>query len=221
MADIKTKTTMEEFATKDRANHYSGITSITVNGKNAYELKGKFLYDLRNNAFSGTNGEDAVEHIEYFLKIVDPINLSNVNYERPRLAVFLILLVENASKWFDEFKSKKDPTSTMFAEWLDSKFTNHNMMDPFTKKVLWDFWKKDYENELNDEFDEQWSENGVPYEICDHRDHIRGPYVNFYATRDPYLDDRNGNTSYKYDSREKEEHEDEERCELFDDSAQE
>ncbi|GKB58148.1 hypothetical protein Tco_0914334, partial [Tanacetum coccineum] len=29
------------------------ITSITVNGKNAYELKGKFLDDFHNNAFSG------------------------------------------------------------------------------------------------------------------------------------------------------------------------
>ncbi|GJT72957.1 hypothetical protein Tco_1032243 [Tanacetum coccineum] len=27
---------------------------------------------------------------------------------------------------------------------------------------------KDYENELNNEFDEPWSKNGVPYEICDH-----------------------------------------------------
>ncbi|GJT95406.1 hypothetical protein Tco_1090924 [Tanacetum coccineum] len=42
----------------------TGITSIKVNGKNAYELKGKFLVDLHNNAFSGTNGEDTVEHIE-------------------------------------------------------------------------------------------------------------------------------------------------------------
>ncbi|GJZ25956.1 hypothetical protein Tco_0570209 [Tanacetum coccineum] len=37
---------------------------ITVNGKNAYELKGKFLDDLHNNAFSGTNRKDAVKHIE-------------------------------------------------------------------------------------------------------------------------------------------------------------
>ncbi|GJU17202.1 hypothetical protein Tco_1145168 [Tanacetum coccineum] len=81
MADIQTKTTMEEFTTNDKANYYSGITSIMVNNKRAYELKGKFLDDLRDNAFSGTNGEDAVEHIEYFLKIVDPINLPNVNYE--------------------------------------------------------------------------------------------------------------------------------------------
>nr|GFA39337.1 hypothetical protein [Tanacetum cinerariifolium] len=27
---------------------------------------------------------------------------------------------------------------------------------------------KDYENELNDELEEPWSEDGVPYEICDH-----------------------------------------------------
>ncbi|GJX81971.1 hypothetical protein Tco_0331452 [Tanacetum coccineum] len=87
MVDIQTKTTMEKFITNDKANYYSGITSIMINGKRAYELKGKLLDDLRDNAFSGTNGEDAVEHIEYFLKIVDPINLPNVNYERLRLLV--------------------------------------------------------------------------------------------------------------------------------------
>nr|GEY50769.1 hypothetical protein [Tanacetum cinerariifolium] len=55
---------------------YSISTSIgygfTVNGKNTHELKRKFLDDLHNNAFSGTNGKDAVEHIEYYLKIIDP-----------------------------------------------------------------------------------------------------------------------------------------------------
>ncbi|GKF25482.1 hypothetical protein Tco_0081376, partial [Tanacetum coccineum] len=70
---------MEEFTTNDKANYYSRIASIMVNGKRAYELKVKFLDDLRDNVFSGTNREDAVEHIEYFLKIVDPINLPNNN----------------------------------------------------------------------------------------------------------------------------------------------
>ncbi|GKE09790.1 hypothetical protein Tco_1413341, partial [Tanacetum coccineum] len=141
-------------------------TSITVNGKAAYELKGKFLDDLCDNGFSRTNGEDAVEYIEYFLKIVDPIDLPNVNYERLRLAVFPISLVGNTSKWFDEFigsittwvdltekffrkyyspsricnvmgtDSKKDPPNIMFEEWLTSKFANHMMMDPLTMEVL-------------------------------------------------------------------------------------
>nr|GEX39777.1 hypothetical protein [Tanacetum cinerariifolium] len=39
--------------TNDQANYYSGITRMTVNGKNAYELKGQFLDDLHKNAFSG------------------------------------------------------------------------------------------------------------------------------------------------------------------------
>nr|GEU96484.1 putative reverse transcriptase domain-containing protein [Tanacetum cinerariifolium] len=99
MAEIKTKTTMDEFVTENRACNYSGITSITVNGKAVYKLKGRFLDDLRENAFSGTNKEDAVEHIKYLLKKFDHIDLPNVNYERPRLAIFQISLIGNASKW--------------------------------------------------------------------------------------------------------------------------
>ncbi|GJY62229.1 hypothetical protein Tco_0462886 [Tanacetum coccineum] len=99
---------MREFTTNDQANYYSGITSITVNGKNAYELKGKFLDDLHKSAFSGTNGEDAVEHIEYFLRIVDPIDLPNVNQDKLRVVVFPISLVGDAWKWFDEIKGSID-----------------------------------------------------------------------------------------------------------------
>nr|GEX36974.1 hypothetical protein [Tanacetum cinerariifolium] len=108
---------MKEFATEDQANYYSGITCVTINGKRAYELKGKFLNDFLDNAFSGTNGEDGVKHIEYFLKIVDLINLLSVNHERLRLATFPISLIGNASKWFDEIKAKQDPTDTTFEEW--------------------------------------------------------------------------------------------------------
>ncbi|GKC40594.1 hypothetical protein Tco_1052978 [Tanacetum coccineum] len=168
---------MDGFVTKDRADYYSGITRITVNGKNSYELKEKFLDDLLSNAFSGTNGEDAVEHIEYFFKIVDPIKLPNVNYEQIRLAIFPISLVGNASIWFDEFKGLittwvdltgknfgkyyppsrtgwitvtkaiRDPNNSTFEKWLSLKFANHMMMDPFTKKVLWDFWIKSDDQE--------------------------------------------------------------------------
>ncbi|GJR32339.1 hypothetical protein Tco_0718916 [Tanacetum coccineum] len=50
---------MRKIMANDQAYYYSGITSIMVNGKNAYDLKGKFLSDLHKNALSGTNGEDA------------------------------------------------------------------------------------------------------------------------------------------------------------------
>ncbi|GJU74202.1 hypothetical protein Tco_1265607 [Tanacetum coccineum] len=86
---------METFAPNDKADYYSGITSITVNGKNAYELKGKFLDDLHNNAFSETNGKDAVEHIEYYLKIIDLIKLPNVDHDKLRIVVFPISLARD------------------------------------------------------------------------------------------------------------------------------
>ncbi|GKE30937.1 hypothetical protein Tco_1446321, partial [Tanacetum coccineum] len=197
MVDIQTKTTMEKFITNDKANYYSGITSIMINGKRAYELKGKLLDDLRDNAFSGTNGEDAVEHIEYFLKIVDPINLPNVNYERLRLFVFLISLVGNAKEWFDEFKGVADE------EFSDAKEANNddeqetakifriktNLFDyktpfctefeefnfllkvhpkSFTHDIKRTKTYEDYENELNDELKEPWSKDGLPYEIYDY-----------------------------------------------------
>ncbi|GKA23163.1 hypothetical protein Tco_0709125 [Tanacetum coccineum] len=107
---------MKGFATNDQVDYYSGITSIMVNQKNAYELKGKFLDDLHNNAFSGTNGEDAVEHIEYFLKIIDPIDLPNVNQDKLRVVVFPISLVGDAWRWFDGIKGS-------------------------ITKALWDYWK--------------------------------------------------------------------------------
>ncbi|GKB79049.1 hypothetical protein Tco_0945944 [Tanacetum coccineum] len=61
MADKGKKSSMETFAPNDKADYYSGFTSITINGENAYELKGKFLDDFHNNAFSGANGKDATE----------------------------------------------------------------------------------------------------------------------------------------------------------------
>nr|GEX09184.1 retrovirus-related Pol polyprotein from transposon TNT 1-94 [Tanacetum cinerariifolium] len=133
------------------------FASIMVNGKRVYELKGKFLDDLRDNDFSGTIREYGVEHSEYFLKIFDPINLPNVNYERLRLSVFPISLVGNASKWFDEFKEFK---VFNFLLKVDMELFAHDI--EITKTY------KDYENELNDELEEPWSEDGVPYEICDH-----------------------------------------------------
>ncbi|GKA86949.1 hypothetical protein Tco_0808660 [Tanacetum coccineum] len=192
MADKEKKSTMKGFKTNDQANYYSGFTSIMVNGKNAYELKGKFLNDLHKNAingknayelkikflddlyknaFCGTNEEDVVEHIEYFLKIVDPIDLPNVNQDKLRVFIFPIPLVGDAWRWFDGIKGsitswvdltdkffrkyyppsrtgkvntpiiKWGPTNPEFENWLASKFMNYMTMNIFTKGALWDYWK--------------------------------------------------------------------------------
>ncbi|GJS23794.1 hypothetical protein Tco_0452426 [Tanacetum coccineum] len=155
MADLEKKSTMKGFETNDQADYYSGITDITVNGKNAYELKGKFLDDLHKNAFS----------------------------DKLRVVVFPISLVGNAWRWFDETKGsitswvdltdkffrkyyppshtgkvntpiiKWNPTNPEFEKWLASKFVNYMTMDIFTKGALWDYWKlgRDEIKPTNDE----------------------------------------------------------------------
>ncbi|GJS13449.1 hypothetical protein Tco_0407921 [Tanacetum coccineum] len=171
MANMGKKLRMETFMPNDKADYYSGITSIIVNGKNAYELKGKFLDDLHNNAFSGTNRKDAVEHVEYYLKIIDPIKLPNVDHNKLRVVIFPISLVGGAQRWFDGIKEsitcwvdltanffgkyylpsriegnntsmiKWDPANPRLEGWLATKFVNYKTMDIFTKGALWDYWK--------------------------------------------------------------------------------
>ncbi|GJX51351.1 hypothetical protein Tco_0278196 [Tanacetum coccineum] len=173
MADKGKKSSVETFTPNDKANYYFRITSITVKGKNAYELKGKFLDDLHNNSFSGTNGKDAVEHIEYYLKNIDPIKLPNVDHDKLRIVVFSISLAGGARRWFDKTKESItcwvdltansfrkyyppscidgintpiiiwDPTNPKFEGWLAIKFVNYKTMDIFTKGALWDYWKMD------------------------------------------------------------------------------
>nr|GEU86289.1 hypothetical protein [Tanacetum cinerariifolium] len=111
---------MKEFKTNDQEDFYSPITYITVSGKNAYELKRKFLDDLHNNAFDGTNRKDAVKHIEYFLRIVDLIDLPNVNHDKLRVVVFLILSLWDYSKMGS---NEIEPTNE---ETFDLEETNHD-----------------------------------------------------------------------------------------------
>ncbi|GKF67245.1 hypothetical protein Tco_0196924, partial [Tanacetum coccineum] len=78
----------EEEVTKAMTELTVEITRIDydsrTNEKGRIELKGRFLLELRDKAFNGTNGEDAVEHIENFLKIVESLNVPNITHDRVR-----------------------------------------------------------------------------------------------------------------------------------------
>ncbi|GJW72770.1 hypothetical protein Tco_0132140 [Tanacetum coccineum] len=107
----------------------------------------------------------------YFLRIVDPIDLPNVNHDKLRVVVFSISLVGGARRWFDKIKEsidswvdltakffgkyyppshtgktntqmiRRDPTNPKFENWLALKFVNYKTVDIFTKGALWDYWK--------------------------------------------------------------------------------
>ncbi|GJR31416.1 hypothetical protein Tco_1107648 [Tanacetum coccineum] len=63
--------TMKQYMSKTRENYGSGVTRPTINKDTPFELKGQFLKELRDNTFSGSKHEDANEHIEKVLEIVD------------------------------------------------------------------------------------------------------------------------------------------------------
>ncbi|GKF34686.1 hypothetical protein Tco_0107886, partial [Tanacetum coccineum] len=53
MADKGKKSSMETFVPNDKADYYSGITSITVNGKDALEVHGDGLIKPKNQSLVG------------------------------------------------------------------------------------------------------------------------------------------------------------------------
>ncbi|GKE50775.1 hypothetical protein Tco_1485931 [Tanacetum coccineum] len=62
---------MEQYMSKTRGKYGSGVVRPKINDKTHFELKGKYLKKLRKNTFSGSKHEDANEHIEKVLEIVD------------------------------------------------------------------------------------------------------------------------------------------------------
>ncbi|GJR02001.1 hypothetical protein Tco_0524985 [Tanacetum coccineum] len=74
--------TIEEYMSKNRADYRSGVTRPKINDKNHFELKGQFLKELPDNTFSGSDHEDANEHIEKVLEIVDLFHVPNITQDQ-------------------------------------------------------------------------------------------------------------------------------------------
>ncbi|GJS91867.1 hypothetical protein Tco_0774503 [Tanacetum coccineum] len=69
--EVKAMTeTMEQYMSKTRTDYRSGVARPKIEEKDSFELKGQFLKELRENTFSGSDNEDANEHIEKVLEII-------------------------------------------------------------------------------------------------------------------------------------------------------
>ncbi|GKB97431.1 hypothetical protein Tco_0983568, partial [Tanacetum coccineum] len=74
--------TMEQFMSKTRADYGSGVARPKIEDKDHFELKGQFLKELQENTFNGSNHEDANEHIEKVLKIVNLFHVPNITQDQ-------------------------------------------------------------------------------------------------------------------------------------------
>ncbi|GJW00124.1 hypothetical protein Tco_1555375 [Tanacetum coccineum] len=77
--------TMEQYMSKTRADYGSGVVRPKIEDKDNFELKGQFLKELRTNTFSGSDHEDANEHIEKVLEMVDLFHIPNITIDQVML----------------------------------------------------------------------------------------------------------------------------------------
>ncbi|GJU24873.1 hypothetical protein Tco_1163494, partial [Tanacetum coccineum] len=70
-----------------------------IDDKDSFELKGQSLKELRDNTFSGSDHEDANEHIEKVLEIVNLFDIPNITQVQVMLRSFPISLTGVASRW--------------------------------------------------------------------------------------------------------------------------
>ncbi|GJV69735.1 hypothetical protein Tco_1485244 [Tanacetum coccineum] len=82
--------TMEQYISKTRVDYGSGVTRPKIDEKDNFELKGQFLKELRDNTFSGSDHEDANEHIEKVLEIFDLYDIPNITQDQLMLRAFPI-----------------------------------------------------------------------------------------------------------------------------------
>ncbi|GJW81481.1 hypothetical protein Tco_0145456 [Tanacetum coccineum] len=112
--------TMEQYMSKTRTDYGSGVARPKIEEKDSFELKGQFLKELRENTFSGLDNEDANEHIEKVLEIIDLFHVPNITVDPLMLRVFLISLTGAASRWL-----RNEPTDSIKTwEDLKTKFLN-------------------------------------------------------------------------------------------------
>ncbi|GKC52814.1 hypothetical protein Tco_1075559 [Tanacetum coccineum] len=112
--------TMEQYMSKTRADYGSGVARPKIEDKDNFELKGQFLKELRTNTFSGSDHEDANEHIEKVLEIVDLFHIPNITIDQVMLRAFPMSLTGAASRWL-----RNEPTGSITTwEGLKTKFLN-------------------------------------------------------------------------------------------------
>ncbi|GJW20508.1 hypothetical protein Tco_0031130 [Tanacetum coccineum] len=117
---------------KTRTNYGSGVVRPKVDNKDQFELKGQFLKELRENTFSGSDNEDANEHIEKVLEIVNLFHVPNITVDQLMLRVFPISLTRAANRWL-----RNEPTGSIKTwEDLKTKFLNKYCQPGQTAKKI-------------------------------------------------------------------------------------
>ncbi|GJR24150.1 hypothetical protein Tco_0972677 [Tanacetum coccineum] len=126
--------TMEQYMSKTRTDYGSGVARPKIDNKDQFELKGQFLKELRENTFSGSDNEDANEHIEKeVILFYNGLNVPTRQILDSRGAVLTKIVADaNTTKFQDMLNTLKNSTMEHLEEELDA----NNVKDPITPKIV-------------------------------------------------------------------------------------
>ncbi|GJY37816.1 hypothetical protein Tco_0424180 [Tanacetum coccineum] len=122
---------MEQYMRKTRGDYGSSVTRPSINQDTNFKLKGQFLKELRDNTFSGSEHENANDHIEKVLEIVDLFHILKITQDQIMLRAFHVSL-------------------TGFITLENSKFKEHKKVDP--RQLSTPIMEHEYRNPPNDSF---------------------------------------------------------------------
>ncbi|GJY35603.1 hypothetical protein Tco_0420981 [Tanacetum coccineum] len=93
--------TIEQYMSKSqRLTMDQGLLGPKLRRRIYFEsIKGQFLKELRTNTFSGSNHEDANEHIDKVLEIVNLFHIPNITIDQVMLRSFPMSLTGAVSRW--------------------------------------------------------------------------------------------------------------------------
>ncbi|GJX87092.1 hypothetical protein Tco_0339106 [Tanacetum coccineum] len=96
---ISTHSLWSKYLTLIQENIRPSIVKPEIDGYVKFEINGNFLRELRRKLFEGTDDDDAHEHVQRVLEIVDLFYFTGVTHDAVMLRVFPITLSEPALRW--------------------------------------------------------------------------------------------------------------------------
>nr|GEY45832.1 hypothetical protein [Tanacetum cinerariifolium] len=159
--------------------------------KSFLEIQGTFLVKIRDNTFNGTIRENEVEHIEKFLKVVGPFKIKGkglywVNNYLERFGRKVHTKFYQLSDDNDEIEADEDDNPDNISKIFKIEGNLFDFETPLCKafnefnyllKIDTDLFNFDtheiktyeeYELNITGDLEEPWTDNGVPYQLCDH-----------------------------------------------------
>ncbi|GKF51513.1 retrovirus-related pol polyprotein from transposon TNT 1-94 [Tanacetum coccineum] len=142
--------TMEQYMSKTRSEYGSGVARPKIDANAQFELKGKFLKELCDNTFSGSEHKDANKHSEKILEIVDLFYILNITQDQLMLRAFPVSLTRAASRWL-----RNEPAGSITTwEVLKTKFLSKYCPPTLGAKKMEDI--NNFQQELDESLFRAW-----------------------------------------------------------------